>query len=159
MLRKGVAIAAIVVTLAGCSSQGPTTGQVYGTGGGALLGAGIGRVVGEYTMRATLVGAAVGAVVGFAAGSYADPPAAEKHAAATIKAAEDGQPVSWTTEKGNSGAVTPTGTQFADRAGRTCRTLKQDVTMRGDAASREVTACKDKDGMWVVTEYPADGGN
>lgn len=156
MLRKGVAVAAIAVTLAACSSKGPTTGQVYGTAGGAVLGAGIGRVVGEYTMRATLVGAAAGAVVGLAAGTYADPPAQEKHAAATIKAAEDGQQVSWATDKGNSGAVTPTGAQYSDRSGRACRTLKQEVTMRGEAASRDVTACKDADGTWVVTEFSAD---
>lgn len=159
MLRKGVAVAAIALALAGCSSKGPTTGQVYGTAGGAVVGAGIGRVVGEYTMRSTLVGAAVGAVVGFAAGTYADPPAAEKHAAATIKAAEDGQPVAWSTDKGNRGAVTPTGTQFADRSGRPCRTLKQEVTMRGDSATREVTACREGDGTWVVTEFGADTAN
>ena len=156
MLRQGVVVAALVLALAGCSSKGPTTGQVYGTAGGAVLGAGIGRVVGDYALRTTLVGAAAGAVIGFAAGSYADPPAEEKHAAATIKAAEDGQPVSWATEKGNTGAVTPTGSQFADRAGRSCRVLKQDVTMRGESASREVTACKDGEGTWVVTEYSAD---
>lgn len=156
MLRQGVVVAALVLALAGCSSKGPTTGQVYGTTGGAIVGAGIGRVVGEYALRTTLAGAAIGAVVGLAAGTYADPPAEEKHAAATIKAAEDGQPVNWTTAKGNAGAVTPSGSQFADRAGRSCRVLKQDVTMRGERATRDVTACKDGDGTWVVTEYGTD---
>lgn len=153
MVRKGVAVLAVSLVLAGCSSQGPTNGQIYGTAGGAALGAGIGRVVGHYTLNATLVGAAAGAVVGLAAGTYLDAPAQEKHARATIQAAEDGKEVAWATEKGSKGSVAATGQQFADRAGRSCRPLKQDVTMNDEHSVREVTACKAADGTWIVTDF------
>ncbi|MBX9635136.1 MAG: hypothetical protein K2X44_09165 [Magnetospirillum sp.] len=156
MLRKGVAVLAVSLVLAGCSSQGPSNGQIYGTAGGAALGAGVGRAIGHYTLNATLVGAAAGAVIGFAAGTYMDPPAQEKQANATIKAAEDGNAVAWSTEKGNKGSVAATGEQFSDRAGRACRPLKQDVTMNGEQSAREVTACKAADGTWIVTEYQPD---
>lgn len=152
-MRKGVAVLAVSLVLAGCSSQGPSNGQIYGTAGGAVLGAGIGRVVGQYALNGTLAGAAAGAVIGLAAGTYMDPPAQEKHARATIQAAEDGQPVAWTTEKGSKGSVAPLGQQFSDRSGRACRPLKQDVTMNGEQSQRDVTACKAVDGTWVVTEY------
>jgi len=156
MLRKGVAVMAVASVLAACSSQGPSNGQIYGTAGGAALGAGIGRAVGHYTLNATLVGAAAGAVIGFAAGTYADPPAQEKHARATIQAAEDGQPVSWSTEKGSKGSVTPIGNQFADRAGRACRPLKQEAAVGDELMAREVVACKAADGTWVVTDFEAE---
>ncbi len=159
MLRKGVAVLAVASVVAACSSQGPSNGQLYGTAGGAVVGAGIGRVVGHYTLNATLVGAAAGAVIGFAAGTYADPPAQEKHARATIQAAEDGQTVAWTTEKGSKGSVTPTGTQFADRSGRACRPLKQDATVNDEHMTRDVTACKAADGTWIVTEYAPEMAN
>lgn len=153
MLRKGVAVLAVSLVLAGCSSPGPSNGQIYGTAGGAALGGGVGRVIGHYALNATLVGAAAGAVVGLAAGTYMDPPAQEKQANATITAAENGQPVAWSTEKGNKGVVAATGAQFADRAGRQCRPLKQDVIMNGEQSARDVTACKASDGTWIVTEY------
>lgn len=152
MLRKGVAVMALVLAVGGCSS-GPTNGQIYGTAGGAALGAGIGRAVAEVATRGTWVGALGGAVVGFAIGTYMDPPAEEKHARATISAAEDGKPVSWSTEKGSKGSVVATGSQYADRSGRACRPLKQDVTVDGEQSVRDVTACQDKDGTWVVTDY------
>ncbi|MGE5476551.1 MAG: glycine zipper domain-containing protein [Bacteroidales bacterium] len=153
MLRKGVAVAALVVAVAGCSSSGPSNGQLYGTAGGAALGAGIGRAVAATATQGTWVGALGGAVIGYAIGTYMDPPAEEKHARATISVAEDGKPVSWTTEKGSKGAVVATGSQYADRAGRPCRPLKQDVTMGDEHMAREVTACQAKDGTWIVTDY------
>lgn len=153
MLRKGVAVMALAVAVAGCSSSGPTNGQIYGTAGGAALGAGIGRAVAEVATRGTWVGALGGAVVGYAVGTYMDPPAEEKHARATISAAEDGKPVSWSTEKGSKGSVTPIGPQYADRSGRPCRPLKQDLNVGDEHSVRDVTACQAKDGTWIVTEY------
>lgn len=153
MLRKGVAVMAVAVAVAGCSSSGPTNGQIYGTAGGAALGAGIGRAVAATATQGTWVGALAGAVVGFAAGTYMDPPAEEKHARATISAAEDGKPVSWSTEKGSKGSVTPISAQYADRSGRPCRALKQDVSIGEEKSVRDVTACQAKDGTWIVTEY------
>jgi len=153
MLRKGAAVMAVAFAVAGCSSSGPTNGQIYGTAGGAALGAGIGRAVAATATQGTWVGALGGAVVGFAAGTYMDPPAEEKHVRATITAAEDGKPVSWSTEKGSRGSVTPLGGQYADRSGRPCRALKQDVTMGEEHVLRDVTACQAKDGTWIVTDY------
>jgi surface antigen len=152
MLRKGLAVVMLGALVAGCSS-GPTNGQIYGTAGGAALGAGIGRAVAATATQGTLVGALGGALIGYAIGTTMDPPAEEKHARATVSVAETGQPVSWTTEKGSKGSVAPIGTQFTDRAGRPCRSLKQDVTIAGEQSAREVTACQAKDGTWLVTEY------
>ncbi|MGE5475981.1 MAG: RT0821/Lpp0805 family surface protein [Bacteroidales bacterium] len=153
MLRKGVAVMAVAAALAGCSSSGPTNGQLYGTAGGAVVGAGIGRAVADVATAGTLAGALGGAVVGFALGTYMDPPAQEKHARATISAAEDGKPVAWTTEKGSKGSVTPISAQYTDRSGRSCRPLQQDVTVNDERSVRDVTACQAKDGTWVVTDY------
>lgn len=153
MVRNGVAAMALVIAVAGCSSSGPTNGQIYGTAGGAAVGAGIGRAVAAVATQGTWVGALGGAVVGYAAGTYMDPPAEEKHARATISTAEDGKPVSWSTEKGSKGSVTAIGDQYADRSGRPCRPLKQDLTVNGEQSVRDVTACQAKDGTWIVTEY------
>lgn len=153
MLRKGVAVAVMAIAVAGCSSSGPTNGQIYGTAGGAALGAGIGHAVAASAVQGTWVGALGGAVVGFAIGTTMDPPAEEKHARATVSVAEDGQPVSWTTEKGSKGSVAAVGSQYADRAGRPCRVLKQDITIAGEQNVRDVAACQAKDGTWIVTEY------
>lgn len=153
MLRKGAVMIGLAAVLAGCSSSGPTNGQIYGTAGGAALGAGIGRAIAATATQGTWVGALGGAVVGLAIGTYVDPPAEEKHARATISAAEDGKPVSWSTEKGSKGSVAPLGAQYADRSGRPCRPLKQDVSMGEGHVVRDVTACQAKDGTWIVTEY------
>lgn len=156
MVRMGMAVMAAALAVAGCSSSGPTDNQVYGTAGGAALGAGIGRAVAATATQGTWVGALGGALVGYAAGTYVDGDAEEKHARATIAAAEDGQPVSWSTQKGSHGSVTPQGAQYADRAGRPCRTLKQDATFGEQVVARDVTACQAKDGTWIVTDYRPD---
>lgn len=156
MLRKGVAVTALVIAVAGCSSPGPSNGQIYGTAGGAALGAGIGRAIAATATQGTWVGALGGAVIGYAIGTTMDPPAEEKHARATVSAAEDGNPVSWSTEKGSKGSVMATGSQYADRSGRACRPLKQDVTVGGEQSVRDVTACQAKDGTWIVSDYQPD---
>jgi surface antigen len=78
-------------------------------------------------------------------------PAQQKHAHATIQAAE-GKETAWSIEKG-TGSVAPAGAQFADRGGRPCRPLKQNVALNGDQMTRDVTACKALDGTWVVTDF------
>lgn len=152
MVRKGVAAVAVAVALAGCSSS-PSDSQIYGTAGGAALGAGIGRAVAATATQGTWVGALGGAVVGYAAGTYMDAAAEEKHARATIAVAEDGKPVSWSTDRGNKGSVVATGNAYADRSGRNCRPLKQDASFGDQHVNRDVTACQAKDGTWEVTEY------
>jgi surface antigen len=77
----------------------------------------------------------------------------DQHALATIAAAEDGKPVTWTVSSSSFGAVQPVAAQYADLAGRPCRGLKQDRTRGGDTTSRDVTACKGGDGTWVVSDY------
>ncbi len=152
MVRKGVAVVAVAVALAGCSSS-PSDSQIYGTAGGAALGAGIGRAVAATATQGTWVGALGGAVVGYAAGTYMDAAAEEKHARATIAVAEDGKPVSWSTDRGNKGSVVAAGNAYADRSGRNCRPLKQDASFGDQHVNRDVTACQAKDGTWEVTEY------
>lgn len=154
-MRKGMVVAAMALLAAGCSSK-PTDGQIYGTVGGAALGAGIGRAVAATATQGTWVGALGGAVVGLAVGTAMDPPAEEKHARATIQTAETGQPVSWRTEKGSKGSVSATGAQYTDRSGRPCRPLKQDMTIAGESTVRDVAACQAKDGTWIVTDYRPD---
>jgi surface antigen len=155
MVRKVMVVAALAMLAAGCTSK-PTDGQIYGTVGGAALGAGIGRAVAATATQGTWVGALGGAVVGLAVGTAMDPPAQEKHAQATIRTAETGEPVSWATEKGSKGTVVATGAQYSDRSGRSCRPLKQDMTIAGESTVRDVAACQAKDGTWVVTEYRPD---
>ncbi|NFV80814.1 hypothetical protein [Magnetospirillum aberrantis] len=155
MARKGMVVTVVALMVAGCSSTAPTNGQIYGTAGGAAVGAGIGRAVAATATQGTWVGALGGALVGYAAGSYVDGASEEKHARATIAAAEDGEAVSWT-EGGDRGLVSPLGAQYADRSGRPCRNLKQDADFGEQKFMRDVTACQAKDGTWVVTEYRPD---
>lgn len=80
----------------------------------------------------------------------------EQHALATIRAAEQGKPVTWRVSASSHGSVTPAVMQFADRAGRLCRTLSQARSQDGALRSRDVTACNNGDGLWVVTEQVVD---
>lgn len=156
MARNLVTVLAVVGVVSGCSSDGTRDEQIYGAAGGAVLGGGIGRVVGEYTTGATLAGVAVGGVVGYALGSYGDVAAREKHAHATVMAAEDGKATEWSTDRGSHGQVTPSGGRYNDRAGRPCQALDQDVTIDERHIIRQVTACREADGTWTVTDYRPD---
>lgn len=87
--------------------------------------------------------------------SFADRAAAENHSRATVEAAETartGTPVSWTSPKGALGSVTPTGESFSDAVGRTCRHLKQEVTVQSVTRSREAEACRLTDGTWIIVD-------
>ncbi|CAA7618613.1 Secreted protein [Magnetospirillum sp. LM-5] len=77
----------------------------------------------------------------------------DQHALATVAAAEQGKPVTWKVSDRTYGSVIPAATQYADRAGRPCRGLKQERT---GWTTRDVTACKGADGIWVVSEYSPD---
>ncbi len=68
--------AAAAMTLAACEG-GLSTNQAYGTGGGAIVGAGLGTLAGGDDKRNAAIGAAVGALAGAAAGTYMDRQEAE----------------------------------------------------------------------------------
>lgn len=87
----------------------------------------------------------------FAYDAMADRSAAANHAQTTAKVAEDGKPVSWTSSKGARGTVSAVGEHYKDPLGRTCRVVKQQVTLKSGTHAREAEACRLADGTWVVT--------
>lgn len=86
----------------------------------------------------------------FAYDAMADKSAAERHAQTTAKVAESGKTISWTSLKGASGTVSSLGEHYKDPLGRTCRQVKQQVTLKSTTHSREAEACRLEDGTWVV---------
>lgn len=117
-------------------------------------------------MRVLLVGAVALLVSGCSGGwvyekglafdSYADRTAMAGHAHATITAAEQGRPVDWRSPKGGAGRVVPLAEAYTDAGGRTCRLLKQEVTWKSAALTREAEACRAKDGTWIVIDRPVE---
>lgn len=102
--------------------------------------------------------AAVYASGPFSYDAFADRSAAVRHAQATVKAAEDGKigaAITWASPKGATGSVVPLADSYTDAGGRTCRRLKQEVTVRSATHAREAEACRLKDGTWVVADRPA----
>ncbi|WP_404406232.1 OmpA family protein [Pelagibacterium halotolerans] len=82
-MKKAIALSAVAaLTLAGCTTTNPFTGEtkISNTAGGALIGAGggaiggavIGSVVGGDPRIGALIGAGVGALAGGAIGNYMD---------------------------------------------------------------------------------------
>lgn len=80
--------------------------------------------------------------------------AADKAQAAAIRqAVENGQPAPWQVHSWVSGTQAGTvapGDSFKDSAGRPCRTLSLDQDGR---ARRQVIACQEANGFWVVSEW------
>ena len=80
-----------------------------------------------------------------------------ENALALVAAAQDGREVAWTVSNTSNGKVVPAATQFQDRGGRTCRGLRQTRNGgRDDDFTRDVVACKGKDGTWVVADHSFD---
>lgn len=149
------AFAAIaLLTLAACA-ENPTEGEVFGTGAGAVVGAGIGRAAATGTHLAstfTPVGAVAGAAAGYVVGGWFDPHPNRLWSAATVEAAESGKEVQWG-ERGLQGRVAPKGEGWTDGGGRACRRLVQAAwhdDAPAEAYSREVVACRLGDGTWEV---------
>jgi surface antigen len=135
----------------------PTKGQVGGSLGGAAIGALAAHAI-NASATATGTGAAIGLLVGLAAGTWADPPARQKVAEASLRAAEQaaiGEPVEWNTEL-SSGQVTPLGAAYADH-GRTCRALRQEQVVDGEHGVRDITACRRADDLWELVAMGDDG--
>jgi surface antigen len=78
-----------------------------------------------------------------------------KTSRATLEAAETTalhQPVTW--EAGDTrGAVVPMSEHYQDIGGRKCRTLRQEATRDGTTRARNVTACRQVDGTWIVSDF------
>jgi outer membrane protein OmpA-like peptidoglycan-associated protein len=78
MIRKFLAMAAAALTLVGCTTTDPVTGErepnrtANGAIIGAILGAGAGTLAGGNDRRNAMIGAGIGALTGAAIGNYMD---------------------------------------------------------------------------------------
>lgn len=134
----------LAVAVAACADS--TTGQRHGALGGAAIGSGLGAAIGR-TATATGVGAVAGSAIGLAAGSLMDPPGDKERATALMQAAETGQVTRWQVGSMRSGVVTP-----GAQDGR-CRALRHEASIDGQAVGRDMSACKDADGTWVIADH------
>lgn len=146
--------------LFGCENMskqqmGTVVGAVAGAAAGSQVGKGRGRVVGA------VVGGVVGGFVGSKIGSMLDNQDRKRHAEATKKALDTGQPQTWSNpDTGNSGKVEVVSTPPVQPAAqsnqtvtenRVCRKTKQTVTLKdGKEEVEEVTACQGPNGWEVV---------
>ncbi len=151
-LMGAVALLVVVPMVAGCDGN-PGGSRAIGLTAGSAAGAGIGALANSDSRRGAAAGLAIGAAVGYAISTYwDDTEAQERHAQATVTAAETAQSVRWTSAKGAYGEVRPADKGFEDLGGRWCQPLHQEWMIDQDTLSRDVTACRTEGQDWVVTE-------
>ncbi|MEO0035585.1 MAG: hypothetical protein RLZZ501_1608 [Pseudomonadota bacterium] len=157
------ALLLLAAILAGCAEADPVEPPRADGAIGGAIGAGLGRVAAigtRYPWALTGAGLAAGAAVGITIGDYLDPAPSRMWAAATVTAAEAGQPgrpVAWEL-RDHRGRVTMVGEGWTDAGGRPCRTLRQQSGDDGAAPLvRDVVACRSADDTWEVVPPPGDG--
>jgi surface antigen len=159
-LRKLAIVAAIGVTLAGCSREptGREVGSIIGATAGIFLGSQIGSGVGR--AAATIGLASVGSWLGGELGEYLSREDQIIAQAATQEALENnepGQTTSWSNpDTGISGKVTP-GPTYAENVGTTsekqCRNIKVAISPEGkEPRQANRIACRKANGDWEVLD-------
>jgi len=146
-LKKTIASGVLVITLAGCSGQGPnqTGGQLIGGATGALIGSQFGRGTGQ------LVGVAIGALAGsYIGGSIGhqldekDKALAQQNMINSLETAPDQQASNWRNPNSNhSGTFKVTHTQENSSNSLVCRDYVQTVTIDGKQEEVHGRACRD----------------
>jgi surface antigen len=148
-----LALAAALALGACASDAGPkqTGGTLIGAVAGGLAGSTIGRGSGRHIAIGvgTLLGAFVGSEVGKSL-DRADRIHAARAAQETLEYEPVGRTGAWVNpDSGHSGTVTPRRT-FESRRGETCRDYETTVTIDGRTESATGTACRQRDGRWMI---------
>ncbi len=156
-----LATAALVLAMqpahAASNCSRTSSGGIIGAVGGAVLGGFLGSKIGKGAgnLAATGAGVFLGGFLGNELGrrlSCKDQEMASTTAQQTLETQPSGTPVAWNNpDTGNSGTVTPVKTyQRAD--GTFCRDFQQIVTADGETEQLDGTACRQKNGTWVVQQ-------
>lgn len=144
-----------------------STPESLGTAIGGVLGGLLGNKSGSDSARklGTIVGVAAGGLIGGQIGKLLNEKDKQQAGAATRKALDSGSPQTWeNSSSGNSGTVqvvdasarpptTPSGVgeQSGTAPARTCKTVKQTITLKdGSTFDEDVTACKGPNGWETV---------
>ena len=148
-----VMLAISAIALGACQLNNAGEKQVFGTLGGAGLGALAGSQIGGGTGQlvaigaGTLLGAFLGSEIG-ASLDRADRAAMKQTRAQTLETARTGQTVPWRNpDSGNSGTVTVDRT-YDRGTGQFCRDYRQTVEIDGQTEILTGTACRQGDGTW-----------
>jgi osmotically inducible lipoprotein OsmB len=151
-----------LMTLAACDTSsggsggigGMSQSQTVGTGAGAAAGGMAGYLISGGPAGA-LIGAAAGGLIGNRLGNYleGDEQQAAAHAAARAAEVPTGERVTWKKsgayfQTAANGWASPTGAEFRDGKGRTCRHIRQSATKNGNTQEDTITLCKEAAG-WV----------
>jgi surface antigen len=127
-----------------------TGGGLIGAALGGLLGSQIGK--GDGRLIGTAIGVLGGAWLGSTLGRQLDEAdrAYEQRASTRALSAPIGRQVAWRNpDSGNSGALTPV-RSWREPSGAQCREIERRVTIDGMREDAMVTACRDRNGNWVV---------
>ena len=148
------AVLAAALALGACASDaGPkqTGGTLIGAALGGLAGSTIGRGSGRHVAIGvgTLLGAYLGSEVGRSL-DRADRIHAARAARDTLEYGSTGTAGTWVNpDNGHSGTMTPRRT-FESLSGEHCRDYETTVTIDGRTESALGTACRRRDGRWVI---------
>lgn len=158
-LVKGMAIAAVALSLAACDQSmygggGGINKQTVGTVGGAVAGGLAGSQIGGGSGRlwATGAGVLLGAVLGGEIGKSLDKADKAYMGQTTYNALESGrsgQSVEWRNpDSGHYGTVTPQSAYQQNNS--QCREYTQTVYIDGRSQQAHGTACRQADGSWQI---------
>ena len=157
ILATAVLVLAMQPAHAASDCSRTSTGGIVGALGGAVVGGFLGSKVGKGTgkLAATGAGVLVGGFLGNELGrrlSCKDQEMATTTAQKSLETQPTGEQIAWKNpDTGNSGTVTPVRTYYqAD--GTPCRDFQQIVTADGETVQLEGTACRQKNGTWVVQQ-------
>jgi len=153
-----------IIFLAGCTgvdgkSKKPPEGSV-GLLTGALIGGLMGDVVGGGTLGtlATIAGIFGGAIVGYQLElnlNKIDRQRMQETTQISLENTQAGVTNVWANpDSGHFGTVTPTRT-FRGIGGEICRDFSQTVEIDGERYQATGTACREKDGLWLMEEVEA----
>jgi len=157
LLRKVPILVLTVIMLQACTQTGPGpkegAGTLVGAGLGALAGSQIGSGKGQ--LAAVAIGALLGAWAGNEVGKSLDAAdqAAIERAARLAGTAPLGQPIIWNNpNSGNHGTVTPVREGHHATTGAFCREFRQTIIIDGRTEEGQGTACRQRDGSWIITK-------
>ena len=147
------ALAAVLALGACASDAGPkqTGGTLIGAVVGGLAGSAVGHGTGRHVAIGvgTLLGAYLGSEVGKSL-DRADRVHAARAARDTLEYGPAGTAGTWVNpDNGHSGTVTPRRT-FESPRGEKCRDYETTVTIDGRTESAYGTACRRRDGRWMI---------
>lgn len=151
---KGVAVGAVIVSLAACqqgyNGYGPK--QTVGTLGGAVAGGLLGSQIGGGSGRlwATGAGVLLGGLLGSEIGRSLDRADQQYMAQASYQSLDSGRPVQWRNpQSGNYGSIQPQSGYTANN-GSYCREYTQTINVGGRSERAYGTACRQPDGSWQI---------